>query len=99
MGKKINAVAAPGSVSVKTTVISYVPVGVVADVVMLKELVGAEKLQEVPLGKFRQVTDTFVADDGKVTEYVAVEPRVTDTAGGVKTGGVMLPDTAESTSN
>jgi hypothetical protein len=42
MGNRSSAVAAPGSVSVNTTVITYVPAGVVEDVVTINVPVADE---------------------------------------------------------
>ena len=67
MGNSTSAGVAPGSVSVKTRVILNVPAGVVEEVVMVTAPVAGVKVQLAPLGKFRQVTDMFVADEGSVT--------------------------------
>jgi hypothetical protein len=68
IGSRIPAVAAPGRVSVKTTVTWYVPAGVVEEVAIVTALAVEEYVQVAPVGRFRQETETLVADEGKVTE-------------------------------
>ena len=56
-----------------------------------------EYVQDAPAGRFRHVTETLLAEAGRVTGNVAVDPCATVTVDDVKTGAP--PPLAESTSN
>jgi hypothetical protein len=66
-GNSASALAAPGSVSVKTTVTWKVPEGVVDEVVMVTAPAVDEYVHVAPVGRLRHLAVTFVAEDGKVT--------------------------------
>ena len=75
------------------------PLGVEGEVVIVTAPLDAEYEQLVPVGRFKQLAETLVAEVGSVTGKLAVEPAATEAVGEVKLGAVPLPVPAESISN